>query len=135
MPAGLWPCILTFICVLLGLLLPSTRVMPRAIQQVLKEEALKREKEETLRQITKKKAKEVERKAAELSFAPTKAQATAAASPIAPAAAAIVVCLRMLLLLLLRVARGGIGGTWLEGEVMVLRRRRPSEYGGGVEEG
>ncbi|CAI7840368.1 unnamed protein product, partial [Closterium sp. NIES-54] len=63
----------------------------RTYADVIKEEALKREKEETLRQIAKKKAEEAERKAAELSSAPTKAQGAAAAPaapPAAPAAAA-----------------------------------------------
>ncbi|CAI5991046.1 unnamed protein product [Closterium sp. NIES-65] len=63
----------------------------RTYADVIKEEALKREKEETLRQIAKKKAEEAERKAAELSSAPTKAQGAAAApaaAAAAPAAAA-----------------------------------------------
>ncbi|CAI5501633.1 unnamed protein product [Closterium sp. Naga37s-1] len=62
----------------------------RTYADVIKEEALKREKEETLRQIAKKKAEEAERKAAELSSAPTKAQGAAAAppAPAAPSAAA-----------------------------------------------
>ncbi|CAI5974420.1 unnamed protein product, partial [Closterium sp. NIES-64] len=63
----------------------------RTYADVIKEEALKREKEETLRQIAKKKAEEAERKAAELSSAPIKAQGAAAApaaAAAAPAAAA-----------------------------------------------
>ncbi|CAI7843135.1 unnamed protein product [Closterium sp. NIES-53] len=88
---------LTFACFPLSLFSPPTKgdatpdAAVRTYADVIKEEALKREKEETLRQIAKKKAEEAERKAAELSSAPTKAQGAAAAPaapPAAPAAAA-----------------------------------------------
>eukprot|EP00850_Spirogloea_muscicola_P020877 SM000229S07513 [mRNA] locus=s229:150597:158007:+ [translate_table: standard] len=57
----------------------------RTYADIMKEEALKREKEETLKLIAKKKQEEAERKEKELSEAPTKAQ-EAAAGPVAAAA-------------------------------------------------
>ncbi|CAI5475130.1 unnamed protein product [Closterium sp. Yama58-4] len=97
----------------------------RTYADVIKEEALKREKEETLRQIAKKKAEEAERKAAELSSAPTKAQGLLLLLLLLPLL--LLPLLVWLRVLLLRGARGGIGGTWREAEVPVLQRLRPMD--------
>ena len=64
---------------------PDARV--RTYADVMKEETLKRDKEETLRLIAKKKQEEAEKKAAEESTAPTKAQLAAAATDLDAAGA------------------------------------------------